>query len=532
MNANLAERLHELPFLLGGHMVLSVAALAVGIAISLPLGVVSAFSRRAQAVFLTGASILQTIPGLALLALMVPLLGGTIGFLPAFLALMLYSILPILRNTVTGIAGVPEDAVEAANGVGMTRTQVLLTVQLPLAVPVILAGIRTATVWVVGTATLSTPVGAPSLGNYIFMGLQTRNQLAILFGCVFAAILAIVLDQLIRLAEIAIRKRRRGLLGLAVAGLSAILIGGLAPALVGGRAMQPAGSARTTTQKELDQNSGVRAEAPDASTRAIRVGSKPFTEQYILVDLITRRLGDDGFAVEKKPNMGSTILFDALRNDEIDCYVDYSGTIWATVMKRGETESPEAVLIDMASYLKDTCGVISLGPLGFENAYCLAMRRDRADALEIQTIGDLASHAQDLKIAGDYEFFGRSEWKKVRDVYGIDGIEQVGMDPTLMYEAVKAGQVDVISAYTTDGRIPAYDLVILEDPEMAFPPYDAVLLLSPRAAKDRKLVNTLMPLINSITNEEMQEANRMVDLEKKSTGDAAQFLARPDGREQ
>src|SRR5579862_7472922 len=196
-----ADRLAELPGYLGGHMLLSTTSLLVGLAISLPLGILVSRRPRWSEPVLGLAGVIQTVPSLALLALMVPLLGGMIGFVPAFIALTLYSILPALSNTITGIRGVDPALVEAARGLGMNDRQVLFRVELPLAAPVIIAGIRTATVLVVGTATLVTPVGGVCLGNYIFAGLESMNHLATVFGCVLAAVLAIALDQLVRLLE-------------------------------------------------------------------------------------------------------------------------------------------------------------------------------------------------------------------------------------------------------------------------------------------------------------------------------------------
>ena len=180
------EQLALLPEYLSRHLVLCLSALGIGIALSIPLAVLVARSRKLRGPVLMTASAIQTIPGLALLALMVPLLGR-IGFVPALIALTLYSVLPILRNTVTGIGGVDSNLIEAGTGLGMTSRQLLFDVQLPLALPVIVAGIRTAAVWVVGMATLSTPVGATSLGNFIFSGLQTQNYQAVIVGCVAAA---------------------------------------------------------------------------------------------------------------------------------------------------------------------------------------------------------------------------------------------------------------------------------------------------------------------------------------------------------
>src|SRR5262245_55798051 len=219
MNETYADLFDKLPAYLGGHVVLSLAALAVGRAISLPLGILASRRPRLGEWTLAVAGVLQTVPSLALLALMVLLLHGQIGFVPAFIALVLYSVLPILANTVAGIRGVDPSLTAAARGLGMSDRPVLFRVELPLAMAVILAGIRTATVLIVGTATLVTPVGGLCLGNYIFTGLESLNHASTVFGCVLAALLAIMLDQLIRLLEVSARRRSRGLATLAAAGL-------------------------------------------------------------------------------------------------------------------------------------------------------------------------------------------------------------------------------------------------------------------------------------------------------------------------
>ncbi|MCA9413083.1 MAG: ABC transporter permease, partial [Candidatus Omnitrophica bacterium] len=225
---NLREQLELLPGYLGHHLLLTLVALGVGISISLPLSIFVTHVRTLRGPVLATASVIQTIPSLALLALMVPLLSR-IGFLPAALALILYSMLPVIRNTVTGIEGIDPDLMEAGRGLGMTQNQILFKVQLPLALPVIIAGVRTATVWVVGITTLSTPVGATSLGNYIFSGLQTQNYEAVMVGCVAAAALAIVLDLLIRAIEIGITDRSPTILMSSVVALAVFLGAGVSP---------------------------------------------------------------------------------------------------------------------------------------------------------------------------------------------------------------------------------------------------------------------------------------------------------------
>jgi osmoprotectant transport system permease protein len=169
-------------------------------------------------------------------------------------------------------------------------------------------------------------------------------------------------------------------------------------------------------------------------------------------------------------------------------------------------------------------GVECVGRLGFENAYALAMRRDRADRLGVRSIADLKSHAPQLRLASDFQFLSRPEWFTVRDTYGLAFRESRGMDPGLMYDAVKAGEADVITAYTSDGRIDAYDLVLLADPARAIPSYDAVLLVSPRAAGRPGLLDALRPLVGAIDVAAMRRANYRVDVDAVAVPRAAAGL--------
>lgn len=503
MNENLAQNLEILPTNLSNHLMITVVPLAAGLLISVIIAIAVIRWSALRYPVLTAVSVVQTIPSLALLALMVPLLG-TLGFWPTVIALTMYSMLPITRNTVTGILGVDPPIVEAARGVGMTERQILLRVELPLALPVIIAGIRTATVWVVGIATLATPVGQPCLGNYIFRGLQTMNWTMVTFGCVAAAALAIVLDMLIGGVERGVKDRHKPLTTICTITLLAVFAGGLvAPSIV--RATKQAGQ-------------------PDR--HVIWIGSKTFTEQFILADLIADCVDAAGYEPREKGSLGSTVIFDALSKGELDCYVDYTGTIWANYMKREQTADSDTVLREVSSWLEREHGIHCLGKLGFENAYGLAMRRDRAQELGIETIADLRSRAPQMKIGGDYEFFGRPEWAAIKNAYNLSFLDQTSYDSTFMYQAVERRAVDAISAFTSDGRIAAYDLVILDDPKNAIPPYDAVLLLSSSAAERDDLVDALQPLLGAIPVETMRQANHMVDRvdDKKTVGEAARWL--------
>jgi osmoprotectant transport system permease protein len=508
----MSEELRLLPELLSAHVQLTIAALVLGMLLSVPLGIVIARTGRGERMVLGAASVVQTVPALALLAIMVPALAAlgaltartfgvaisSIGYPPALIALTLYSVLPMLRNTVAGLRGVDASLLEAARGVGMTTAEQLRLVQVPLALPVIVAGIRTATVWVVGMATLSTPVGAPSLGNYIFSGLQTRNFRAVLVGCIAAAGLALALDALARAIERGLRERRPVLLRGALAVAAALLV--------------YAGAALAWPTRD--------------ATGAIRVGAKTFTEQYILGELLARRIeGATGRPAQVLPSLGSTVAFDALASGSIDVYVDYSGTIWATVMGRSDVPPRETVLAEVGRWLAGEHGITLVGALGFENAYALAMRGADARARGIATISQLAPHASAMQIAGDYEFFVRPEWRSLVRTYGLGFRAQRTMDPSLMYEAIAGGEVEVISAFSTDGRISALDLAVLDDDRRAVPPYDAIMLASARLARDAPdVIAALRPLAGAIDADRMRRLNHAVDAEGRSPAQVAAEL--------
>lgn len=510
MNERVAAAFDLLPEYLAWHVLLSASALALGVAISLPLAIGAARSPRLRWPVLALASLVQTIPSLALLALFFPVLlalsalsqavlgkgFSALGFLPSLLALTLYSMLPILRNGAAGILGVDPAVKEAADGVGMTSRQKLLQVELPLAAPVIMAGVRTAAVWTIGAATLSTPVGQTSLGNYIFAGLQTENWVFVLFGCAASAGLALAADQLLGLLETAARRRSRALAMAGAAGLVLGVVLALTPLMSFGR---PA---------------------------AYVVGAKNFSEQYILAELIAARLERAGAQVRRKEDLGSAVAYRALAAGELDVYVDYSGTLWTNVLQRADNPGRQAVMEQLTAALKRRDGVVVLGSLGFENAYAFVMRPDRAKALGVASLEDLARKAPQLTFGSDLEFLSRPEWRSVEAAYGLKFRTQRSYQPTFMYRALASGDVDVISAFSSDGRIAADRLTVLTDPEGAIPPYDAVVLVSPQRADDRRLADALRPLVGKVPVEAMRAANYSVDRDagKATPAQAARAL--------
>ena len=501
-DARLADAWARLPDYLGGHVLVSLTALAIGLGISLPIAIISRHRPVLRGTLLTVASVIQTVPGLALLALFYPLLlalaalserilgkgFSALGFLPSVLALALYSMLPVLRNTVTGLNGVDARLSEAARVVGVPPWRLLRDIELPLALPVIMAGIRTSAVWVIGTATLATPIGQTSLGNYIFTGLQTQNWVFVIFGCVAAALLAMAVDQLLALVQVGITRRSSARIYFGAVGLLALMLAALLPGLA-----QP------------------RAD--------YRIGSKTFAEQYVLAALIEQRLDAAGLTARRLPGLGSNVLFDALVSGEIDIAVDYSGTLWANRLHRTDVPPRAQGLAELSKFLASQYGIRMLGSLGFENAYALAMSRRKAEALNIHSISDIALRASEFTVAGDYEIFARPEWAALRKTYGLNFRTQRQMQPEFMYRAAADGTVDVIAAYTSDGQIASNDLVVLTDDKHAIPPYDAILLVSRQRADDETLISVLKPLVGSIDIATMREANAR----------AADGTATPDG---
>jgi osmoprotectant transport system permease protein len=524
MPGDLGDLVAGVPPLLASHLALVLVALGIAVALGIPLAVALARRPRLAGPVLTVAGAIQTVPGLALLALMVPVLAATrglgiglssFGFAPAAIALTLYALLPILRNAITGLRGVDAATIEAARGMGMAPGQLLRLVELPLAAPVIAAGIRTASVWTVGAATLATPIGQPCLGNYIFAGLQTRNWAMLLAGVVAAAALALILDALLAATERAVSRRPRG----RVSGLAAVFAA-LAVVVFW---VLPRLPAVTNATASMPRQAAPPGGAPAAQVHKVRIGAKTFTEQYILAELLRARLAPRGLAVELVESLGSNVVFEALRHGDLDAYVDYSGTLWTNQLARDRGAPRWQILAEVEGYVARE-HARSLGPLGFQNAYALAVRRDTATRLGLHGLGDLRAHAGALSLGADYEFLSRREWTAVRTGYGLDFKRTASFDPALLYEAVARGEVDVISAFSSDGRIAAYDLVVLDDPAAALPSYDAMILLGPRVTDDPRVVCALAPLRGALPVELMRRANLMVDHDHASPGAAAAWL--------
>ncbi|NBD24694.1 glycine betaine ABC transporter substrate-binding protein [Paenibacillus glycinis] len=489
------------------HIQISLIALLIAIVISIPVGLLLTRMPRLAAPVIGIASLFQTIPSLALLGFMIPLLG--IGFTPAIVALTVYALLPILRNTYTGIMNVEKPIKEAGIGMGMTSFQVMWKVELPLALNVIMAGIRTATVMIIGVATLASLIGAGGLGDLIFRGISTVNTELILAGTIPAALMALLFDYMLGRMEKAltprgVRPRSRKpkfVRGLEI-GLGALLVLAVAAGLV----------------SRFGQGGGADS---------VVVGGKNFTEQDILVHIMSSLIEakTDLQVVRKTYLGGSEVTHSALIGGDIDLYPEYTGTGWTAVLKEKPIGGdPEQTYDKVKQAYEQQFKVTWLKPLGFNNTYTLAMRSDQAQKLGVSTFSELSSRASGLVLGATHEFLERPDgYPGLQAAYGIKFKETKGLDPGITYAAVRDGKVDVNDAFSTDGRIPAFHLKVLADDKRYFPPYYAVPIIRMDTLQAHpELEETLDLLAGKLNEKAMSELNAKVDLEGRQARDVAE----------
>ncbi len=496
----------ELWLRLGEHIVLTGAATVLAIVIALPLGIVAHRHGALRGLVLGFAGILQTIPSLAMLAFLL-VLTGQIGVVPAVVALTLYALLPIVRNTVTGLEGVPADAIEAARGLGMTSRQQLAQVELPLARPVIIAGIRTAAVIGVGIATLSAFIGAGGLGQFINRGLALLNTELILLGAIPAAILALVVDWSIQGMDWGMNRRAKGspfLKRVATFAPAAILGLGIAAFALG----SPSVGARDDV---------------------VRISSKNFSEQLILAEMMGQLIeAHTDLEVDIRSGLGGTmIVHQALVSGEIDIYAEYSGTALTAVLDLPPVTDPDLAFAQVSEAYASEFDLVWLAPFGFTNTHAMTIRRSMAEENGWRTLSDVPED-HPLRAGFGPEFAERPDglpgllgaYPNLR----ISGIRDV--DPTIMYSAVANGEVDVIAAFSTDGRIDAFDLYVLEDDRQFFPPYyPSPVVRSELLDANPEVRTALERVAGAIDNDTMRAMNLRVDEEGAAPADIArEFL--------
>src|SRR5690625_1832046 len=487
----LMDRKSDLLTALIEHIELSFIALFFAVLIGLPLSIYLTRHRKIAEPIINVAAVLQTIPSLALLGLMIPLFG--IGQFPAIVALVAYALLPIMRNTYTGIAEVDPSLIEAADGLGMSRFKRLTKIELPLALSVIMAGIRTAMVLIVGTTTLAALIGAGGLGDLILLGIDRNNGQLILLGAIPAAILALIFD--FGLRGISKLSYKKSLIAFIVIILIALAIV-LAPLF----------------NKSSDDT--------------LVIGGKLGAEPEILINMYQILIEDEtDLKVELEPGLGKTsFVFNALQSGDIDIYPEFTGTAINEFLKEEvESKKDEEVYEQARSGMLEEFGLVYLPPMAYNNTYTLAVKESLAEEEDLEDISDLDKVKDDLTAGFTLEFSDREDgYLGIQSLYGIEFGNVVTMEPKLRYTAIENGGIDVLDAYSTDSELESYELAVLNDDESLFPPYEGAPLLREETLEEHpELEDILNQLAGKVTDDEMREMNYLVNVEEESPKDVA-----------
>ena len=478
----------ELLLLIGQHVKLVAVAIVVAVVIGVPVGILLTRHRALRGPVLGIANIMQTIPSLALFGFLIPLpfIGG-IGTRTALVALVLYSLLPIIRNTVTGILNVEPSVREAAVAMGMTDSQVLRQVELPLAMGVIVTGIRVATVISVGVTTIAAAVGAGGLGVYIFRGLRQYDNNLLLAGALSAALLALLADFSLGFVErgfnVSGRSLRRKLV------LAAVVV------------LVVAAGAFWWTRSNTN------------SADTVTIGSKDFTESALLAEIVAQMLEARGVSVERRFELGGNLPHDAVVSGTMDLYPEYTGTCYTAILHHAPITDPRAVYNQVKQEYAEKFNVEVSAPVGFENTFAILVRGEEARRLNLKTISDAAPHTRSWRAGFGQDFMSRQDgYPGFSKSYGLNFAEVREMDLSLTYIALSSRQVDLIAGNSTEGRIATLDLFQLADDKHYFPPYEAVYIVrQDTLARVPALREVLTKLANSISTDEMRKLNYEVD---------------------
>lgn len=485
------ERKAQLLAALLEHIQISFIALFFAVLIAIPLGIYLTNKKKIAESIIGISAVLQTIPSLALLGLLIPLFG--IGKVPAIIALVVYALLPILRNTYTGINEVDPSLKEAALAMGMNRSKRLVKVELPLAMPVMMAGIRTAMVLIVGTATLAALIGAGGLGDIILLGIDRNNTALILIGAIPAAILALIFDvALKKLESLSFKKTITTLSLISLAALVMIFF----PLL---------------SNKQQDE---------------IVIAGKLGAEPEILINMYKLLIEQEtDLTVTLKPGLGKTsFVFNALKSGSIDIYPEFTGTAISEFLKEEAiNNNQEDVYLQAKEGMQEQFDMVMLSPMNYNNTYALAVSEELAESYQLQKISDLKPIEQKVKAGFTLEFNDREDgYVGIQKRYGIAFMTLATMEPKLRYQAIQSGDINLLDAYSTDSEIRQYKLRVLEDDQALFPPYQGAPLLRKETLIDYpEIGEALNQLADHITDDEMREMNYQVNVEGKLAAEVA-----------
>lgn len=495
------------------HIELTAIALIIAIIIGVPIGILISYKKKLNKPILGVTSVTQAIPSMALLGFMIPFLG--IGTAPAIVVVVLYSLLPIIKNTYTGITNISPATIEAATGIGLTRAQILTKIQIPQALPIIMAGVRISSVSAVGLMTMAAFIGGGGLGYLIFSGIRTVNNYQILAGAIPACILALLVDYFFGAIE----------------------------KLVTPLSLQSDKNHQENIKKSQRKNKIIvigtiiliaflflhEIDFSKKSGDVIRVGSKDFTEQEILCYMTSHAIENNtDINVEEECNLGGAqVVFSALTNNNIDLYIDYAGTDYTDILKHKPISDVDKVYKTIKEEMKEKYNVEVLNQMAFNNTYALAVTKETAEKYNLKTISDLTRVANDFIIAPTLEFINREDGLPgLEKEYGLNFKDTIGIDGSPRYTALQNNNAQVIDAFTTDGLLKKFNLTVLEDDKNFFPPYYAIPLVRSDTLKEypeiEKILNALGPYL---TDEVMQDLNYQVDeLGKSPEKVATDFL--------
>jgi len=495
--ATFQERFGDWGTALGQHLQLSLLTLLLAVFLAVPLAVYLSTRKRASNWVLQVAGIFQTIPSMALLGLFIPIMG--IGTLPALTALVIYAIFPILQNTITGLQGIDPSLEEAGVAFGMTKWERLKKFEIPLAMPVIMSGIRTAAVMIIGTATLAALIGAGGLGSFILLGIDRNNASLILIGALSSAFLAIAFNLLLKWMEKAKLRTIFAAFAVMVLGLGASYTPSLLP----------------KPEKENLVIAGKLGPEPEILANMYKILIEENTDMTVTV----------------KPNFGkTTFLYEALKKGDIAIYPEFTGTVTESLLKPAPQvgHDPETVYQAARDGIKQQDDLALLKPMAYQNTYAVAVPRKIAQEYGLKTISDLKKVEGQLKAGFTLEFNDREDGNKgLQKVYGLN-LQVSTMEPALRYQAIQSGDIQITDAYSTDAELARYDLVVLQDDKQLFPPYQGAPLMKESLLKKHpELEGILNQLAGKITAEQMSQMNYQVGVEGKSANQVARdFLVK------
>ena len=495
--ATFQERFGDWLTALGQHLQLSLLTLLLAIFLAVPLAIYLSTRKRASNWVLQVAGIFQTIPSMALLGLFIPIMG--IGTLPALTALVIYAIFPILQNTITGLQGIDPSLEEAGIAFGMTKWERLKKFEIPLAMPVIMSGIRTAAVMIIGTATLAALIGAGGLGSFILLGIDRNNASLILIGALSSAFLAIAFNLLLKWMEKAKLRTIFAAFAVMVIGLGASYTPSLLP----------------KPEKENLVIAGKLGPEPEILANMYKILIEKNTDMTVTV----------------KPNFGkTTFLYEALKKGDIAIYPEFTGTVTESLLKPAPQVShdPETVYQAARDGIKKQDNLALLKPMAYQNTYAVAVPKKIAQEYGLKTISDLKKVEGQLKAGFTLEFNDREDGNKgLQKVYGLH-LQVSTMEPALRYQAIQSGDIQITDAYSTDAELARYDLVVLQDDKQLFPPYQGAPLMKEALLKKHpELEAVLNQLAGKITAEQMSQMNYQVGVEGKPAAQVARdFLVK------